>query len=468
MHLYFAGAEVTSHLATLKACGVQRIAVSAHNLSRNYKDSGLVNWASRGRLQGLEWVLYADSTTTPLSIVTQVLSGAEVQPEAVTGPVDWYTTTWLQDSDLLFLPMWDGTDPGLLREYTEDYDGVMLPDAVVDNPTAVRAAKAALPKMGLLGALTGRTKGLERFDLLLSSAWWAVQKHGETQVWTGDRFVRLNAEDKLLKRLRYADAMAALGVDVDAVMADDPNETLRLAVLSWLKLEQHIAAGHTPVTTMNSGAVSSSPPVLVTSAPSPVTPAQAVPLQPGVARPASLTRHVVLPVMTSQTVTRTVKDDNGNDVVEQSEVISIGAQSMRQCNTCVFSVACPSFSAGSPCAYSIPVTIRNKADISGVLRALTEIQTQRILMGRFGEEINGQADAMVGVEMDRLFRLVKTWRDIEDNRDSLKLSIDAKGEAAASMGVLSRLFGPKVGENATMLSQPIDADEFIQDVTDAD
>ena len=245
MQLFFAGAEVTSHFAILAECGVERVAVSATNLARVAKDK-LPLWASRSRLAGLEWVLYADSDQTPVSTVTGVLSGAEVQPEAVAGPIEWYDTTWLKDSDLQFLPTWEGTDPAKLREYAEDFSGVMLPDAAVDNPSHVRAAKAALPTLGILGALTGRTKGLERFDMLCSSAWWAVQKHGETQIWTGDRFVRLNAEDKIAKRQKYADAIEALGCDVDRVLADDPSEMLRLAVKSWLQLEEHLASGRSP------------------------------------------------------------------------------------------------------------------------------------------------------------------------------------------------------------------------------
>jgi hypothetical protein len=59
--------------------------------------------------------------------------------------------------------------------------------------------------------------------------------------------------------------------------------------------------------------------------------------------------------------------------------------------------------------------------------------------------------------------MVERWRDIADGRDSLKVSIDAKG-GAAGMGVLSRLFGEKVGANATMLANPIDADEVIEDM----
>ena len=93
---------------------------------------------------------------------------------------------------------------------------------------------------------------------------------------------------------------------------------------------------------------------------------------------------------------------------------------MRQCNTCSLQIGCPSFQPHAPCSYQIPVTIRNKAELNGVLRALVEIQTQRILQGRFGEEVNGSADVLLGIEMDRLFKMVERWREIEDNRDSLE------------------------------------------------
>src|SRR5215467_489300 len=313
MDLYFAGAEVSSHLSLLQECGVTKVAVSAHNLGRNVKDAALLSWASRQRLGACEWILYADSAHTPVSIVTQVLSGAEVQPEAVTGPIEWYDTTWLKDSDLLFMPTWEATDPAQLREYVEDFDGVMLPDSVVDNPVSVRAAKAALPRMGQLGALTGRSRGLDRFDILVSSAWWAVQKHGETQVWTGDRLIRLNNEDKGLKRERYADAIAALGCDVDAIIRDDPYEPMKLAVKSWLALEQHIAAGAAVVVPaaplVTSGAQAASPVV--------------VPITPGVARPTPPTRHHMLPVMGSRKTTQTVTGADGKEVEVESSVLSV-------------------------------------------------------------------------------------------------------------------------------------------------
>jgi len=457
MQLYLTGAEVSSHLALLQECGVERVAVSAHNLARNAKGPGLATWASQQRLGGLEWVLYADSVHTPVSIVSQVLSAAEVQPEAVTGPIEWYETSWLKDSDLLFLPTWDGTDPATLREYTEDFDGVMLPDSVVDNPVTVRAAKAALPRMGMLGALTGRSKGLERFDMLVSSSWWAVQKHGETQVWTGDRLVRLNNEDKELKRKKYADAMEALGCDAALILADDPNECVRLAIKSWLRLEAHIAAGGTTTSPSVSPVVTN---------PAPGGPPNVVPIATPVARPALQTGHLTLPVMGLHRSSVTVTNPDGSESQVESSALTISPKSLRICNTCSLSVGCPSFTPHAACSYEIPVTIRTKAELDGVMSSFAVMQAQRVLQGRFTEEVNGTLDVLLGKEIDRFMNLVKTWREIEDNRDSLKITVDSHGDAGAQMGVLSRLFGAKAGQNAMALDDPIDADDLLEQMDD--
>ena len=249
MQLFFAGAEAPTHLNLLKACGVERVAVNINNLARH--TSKYADWATSARLGAMDWLVYADTPSCPVEPVLELLAGSQVVPEAVAGPVNWATDTWLKDSDLGFLPIWDGRDTSVVRVFAEDYEGVVLPDSVVDNAAAVRTARAALPAMGTLGGLTGRSKGIERFDMLVSSAWWAVQKHGETQVWVGTRLVRLNAEDKHLKRQRYADSIEALGCDVSAVLADDPTETVRCSVLSWMALERHLNSmgRHTPLVT---------------------------------------------------------------------------------------------------------------------------------------------------------------------------------------------------------------------------
>ena len=312
MQLYFAGAEVSSHLSILKECGVERVAVNTHNLVRATNNSdNLGKWASNRRLSGFEWVLYADSPQSEAGPALEVLQGAEVQPEIVTGPITWYEGTWLSNSDLLFLPVWDAVDPTMLRDYTENYDGVTLPDSVVDNPVAVRQARASINKLGQLAAITGRSKGIERFDTLISSSWWNVQKYGETQIWAANRLIRLNADDKRIKREKYAPSIEALGVDVDKVLADDTAELLKLAVFSWLALEQHLVRG------LSTLPVAAHPSIVDNRDQS--TPQNVVPIMPGVARPSPQPRHHLLPVMGTQEALHT--DAEGND--ERLPIISV-------------------------------------------------------------------------------------------------------------------------------------------------
>jgi hypothetical protein len=456
MQLFFAGAEVASHLNVLRQCGVQRVAVSVSNLVRATHD--LEHWATRERLGGLEWVLYADGPQVPVGPALEVLKGAEVQPEIVTGPISWYEQTWLANSDLLFLPIWDATDPTVLRDYTENYDGVTLPDSVVDNPVAVRQARASIKRLGQLAALTGRSKGIERFDTLVSSAWWAVQKYGETQVWAANRLVRLNAEDKVNKRARYAEAIEAMGVDMGKIAVDDPTETVTLAVRSWQALEQHLTTSPrslavVPDQIVTNGRAQSVRPIPVTA-------------PDGVANDIDQTRHLVLPVIGMTRHGVTGHDADGNEFEDTVNTIDVKPESLRQCNTCALALTCPSHFPGAACSYQIPVEIKTKVQLVNVLRAVAEIQTQRVLMGRFAEEIQGEPNPDLGKEMDRLFSMVERWRAIEDTRDTIKMTLESKGDTRAANGVLSRLFGTQVGQNALLLEEPIDSNDIIEQLTD--
>lgn len=456
MQLFFAGAESQSHIDLLRSCGVNRVAVSISNLARHTNDYAL--WAAKGHLQGLDWIVYADSPTTPVAPLLELLAGSSGEPEAVSGPAEWAADTWLNDSDILFLPTWDGRDASTLRHLVELYDGMLLPDTVVDNPAAVRQAKSAMGRMSTLGALTGRSKGIDKFDLLISSAWYAVQKHGETQVWVGNRLVRMNSDDKHLKRQRYADSIEALGVDVGAVLADDPKETARLAVYSWLEMEKYISAGrhlepdrHPAVVanpgmprTVNGGSVSAG----VANAPLPVRHQSTTPL----------------PVMGLETLVVDTRDGDGNPIQERHSLIESSAESLRQCNTCALAMACPGHQTDSACSYNIPVIIRTKDQRQAVLRTLVEIQTQRIMMASFGEQVLGERDETVGKEMDRLFTMVEKWKSIEETTTKLSIGVTATGqEADGSLGMISRLFGSQAGANARVLDVPELSDQYVED-----
>jgi hypothetical protein len=328
----------------------------------------------------------------------------------------------------------------------------------VDNTTAVRTAKAGMGRMSTLGALTGRSKGIDKFDLLISSAWYAVQKHGETQVWSGNRLVRMNSDDKHLKRQRYANAIETLGCDVSAVLADDPKETARLAIFSWLAMEAYINAGRR----LEPDRL----PAVVTNG-HPSNGNGSVPDLSGVASAPLQTRHGStrpLPLVGLQQMTQQSTDDEGNPITVAYNLIESSAESVRQCDTCQLSAACPGYQQAAPCTYQIPVVIRTKDQRQAVLRTLVEIQTQRILMASFAEQVQGEPDTQVGKEMDRLFAMVERWKNIEEQTTKLHIGIEASGpDAEGNLGRISALFGSQAGQNARMLDVPVLSDEVIEE-----
>ena len=452
MKIFFAGAESPSHLERLRSCGVERVAVNVTTLSRRRSaKKPLTDWATKDRLGDMEWVLFADSPVTPWHPALEVLDTAEVPPEMVIGPLSWVHETRLADMDIWFVPTWDGVDSMDLRQSVESFEGVFLPDVVCDNQRAVTTAWASVqqPPIGFLGAITGRSRGLNRFDGVISSAWWSAEKYGETQVWAVNRMIRLSAEDKLTKRQKYRQAIEALGVNVDAVLADDPSETAKLAIRSWQKLEAN---------TKDRFHVPDQSDVAIPG--SEVAPTNGVSRSVTVASPTPGGRHQTLPVMGFDVTTTTETDDEGNEVESSVSVLTVPAEPVRKCDSCFIAGTCPGYTPGASCAYSIPVEIRSKDQLQGVLRAMVEIQTQRVLLARFGEEVNGTPEAEVGKEMDRLFDMVKNWRDIEDNRDTFSVHVEAKAHA----GVLSRLFGSNVGANARMLDIPVSSTEVMSEV----
>ena len=66
--------------------------------------------------------------------------------------------------------------------------------------------------------------------------------------------------------------------------------------------------------------------------------------------------------------------------------------------------------------------------------------------------------------MDRLFRMVESWKRIEEQTTKLNIGITATGpDADGSLGMISRLFGSEAGQNARTLDVPILSDTLIED-----
>jgi hypothetical protein len=77
-----------------------------------------------------------------------------------------------------------------------------------------------------------------------------------------------------------------------------------------------------------------------------------------------------------------------------------------------------------------------------LINAIIEMQGQRVAFMRFSEEMNGgYADPNTSQEIDRLFKIVKSLKELEENKEFVRMTV----ERQTSGGVMSALFGDKAG-----------------------
>jgi hypothetical protein len=148
----------------------------------------------------------------------------------------------------------------------------------------------------------------------------------------------------------------------------------------------------------------------------------------------------VLPVFGTEVKTIIEQDEHGNDLIKDVHLVRSNTASLRNCNTCFVASNCPAFKPETVCAFNLPVEVKTKEQLSALLTTIIEMQGQRIAFARFSEELNGgYPDPNTSQEVDRLFKLVKAMKDLEDNSSYVKMTVEAKNGG----GVLSQIFGER-------------------------
>ena len=133
-----------------------------------------------------------------------------------------------------------------------------------------------------------------------------------------------------------------------------------------------------------------------------------------------------------------IVEDDGT--IKDVTTLSSQDTSLRACDTCFVASNCPAFKPQSVCAFKLPVSIKTKDQLKSLINAVIEMQGQRVAFMRFAEEMNGgYADPNVSQEIDRLFKLIKTTKELDDSREFIRMTVERQGSA----GVLSSIFGDK-------------------------
>ena len=160
-----------------------------------------------------------------------------------------------------------------------------------------------------------------------------------------------------------------------------------------------------------------------------------------------------------------VESENGVEVFKEVPVVQSQSVSLRVCDTCFVAANCPAFKPQSVCAFKLPVEVKTKDQLKSLINAIIEMQGQRVAFMRFTEEMNGgYADPNVSKEIDRLFKLIKTTKELDDSREFIRMTVERQGSA----GVLSSIFGDKANVLKELPSNGLNEEqttEVIKDLT---
>lgn len=344
-------------------------------------------------------------------------------------------------ADYPVLPIWrPESGHRTLTSLADHYSGLCVLQSAWDSdrPVTARINRTVQTESTYVHGL-GVSKAEILSSVALSSvstgSWMSATRYGETQIWDGSELKRFPAQDKE-SRQRYRAHIAHSGLDLDKIDADDSDEVSRLAVWSWQQLEEWLSRRREVPTEVIIGPMNEDrnrydgeTPTLAAGDredQSPVTTG---------ARGGTNRATVPIPIMES------VHNEQADPVVRLRSTTS------RMCDSCSISALCPGYEPGSSCAYDIPVEIKTKDQLVALLSGALEMQAQRVMFARFREDLEGSIDPVVSKEVDRLFSITAQYKDIVDNAETLKVQIEAKSNA----GMLSRIFGSKVGDQARAL-----------------
>jgi hypothetical protein len=471
--LYFGGAEVPTWRKLLAAEGVPHIALNYLHLrprvskrpwllADHYPGDQkifLLSGASGTKLWDQErhdqfFAAYLDFVQENLERITWF---TEYDPDLGQDWVLRQREAWEGLADDKFVPVWhEDWSLQLLRQMVERHPNLGVP------PVSQRTA-------GLLSSLVRRTRvnlhGLAfshpynesggLYSTVVSGSWISPTRFGETVIWDHNRLRRYPAEEKEKIRRRYRQHFTQAGFDADKIQADVSGEVARYTIWAWLQLEASMA-GPERVRLIRRPSSTQEEPEIVTNgyvhrlpetAPEPL---EGVAISSGNGHDTASLLPVVLgedlrplPVFTYRPVATEVPGPDGQLVPAVSQVAVMNSAGLRRCDSCSLALLCPLYESGADCRYEIPVEIRTRDQLMSILNSLLEMQAQRVAFGFFTEQLNGAyPDANLSSELDRFMRMTQSVRDITDNRDFLKVSIEGRAQS----GVLARLFGAERAE----------------------
>jgi hypothetical protein len=294
-------------------------------------------------------------------------------------------------------------------------------------------------------------------------------RRGETIIWDGNKIVRYQKKMKTQARPRYKSVVEKAGLDFQKFIDDDTLEATRVAIWSYLQLEKTMKDKDKGNVTPINKLVDNSDDTLYTglmemggygSDNSGVEVRKKEATEVIQRDPQEVTS---MPIFGYQMKTIVDQDEEGRDVLKQVPIIQSQSLSLRQCDTCFVASNCPAYKPANTCAFSLPVEVKTKEQLKGLLTAIIEMQGQRVAFMRFAEEMNGgYADPNTSQEVDRLMKLVKSVKELDESKEFIQIT--AQRQAAG--GVLSAIFGDRASVLKEM-EQPLSEAQTTEIIRDA-
>jgi len=472
MSIVFMGGEVPSNRLLLIESGVQNIGVSFWGLRK------------RGLPKSKTYLLsekYPDDVKIYLTAgtaATTTLSTREAE-EFAADYEDFIATNY--ELGAKYWPVWKPEmGHAALFALSEKWENVALLGEVIESDTTLAGRTRALQSQfgtNYHGIACAKPDNLRQVPLATAStlSWLSPMMRGETIVWDGNRLVRYQKKMKDQARPRYKSVIEKAGLDFDKILNDDNTEVTRLAIWSYLELEKSVDKKKPPHLSIVDGEKLSDNSVDIDSPGS----AETLGLDPDnralevrkdsdverskiIERDPSETR--TLPVFSVNTKTVIDKDESGRDLIRDVPVLETTSTSLRQCNSCFVAANCPAFKPDNACAFNLPVEVKTKDQLKGLLNAIIEMQGARVAFARFAEELNGgYPDPNTGQEIDRLFKIVKSLKELEDNREFVRMTV----ERQTSGGVMSALFGDRANTLKEIPNGGISEEETTRIISDS-
>jgi hypothetical protein len=324
---------------------------------------------------------------------------------------------------------------GSLEDLATRYLNIFISGDVAEalEPICRKFSSQHGTKFHILGSIKPDKFRNSPFETTSTLAWLSPMMRGETIVWFGNQLHRYPKRMKEQARSRYKAAYEAANLDFDKILADDAVEISKLAVWSYQQLElwannsSHISdtsdsnlpANFSQTPPSNADISGTESNKLITRNPAEIRP---------------------LPVLGVEVSRVIEQDETGRDVIKEVPVIRSNSTSLRQCNTCFVKDNCPAFKPDNACAFNLPVEVKTKEQLKGLINSLLEIQGQRVAFAKFAEDLNGgYPDPNTGLEMDRFFKMLKTIKELDESKEIMRVTM----ERGSSAGVLSSLFGER-------------------------